>query len=66
MKLVRLLRHDRRTYMALVIARRLPRWLKYWTVVAATADASTERYPDQEVPGLLAMDVIATLEPERG
>jgi hypothetical protein len=34
------------------LARHIPRWLRYWVVIVAAAEATTGPYSDTEVPAL--------------
>ena len=43
---------------ALWIARRLPRWLRYWAVIDAVAEVTTGKYGNTIVPDLRAMEVL--------
>jgi hypothetical protein len=46
------------TYGSLAVARRLPRWLRYWVTIDSIARATTGKYGTTVVPELTAMEVL--------
>jgi hypothetical protein len=44
------------------LAQRLPRRLRYWTVIVAGAEATTGEWADTEVPALLLPDLLKRIE----
>ena len=47
------------------LAQRLPRRLRYWSVIVAGAEATTGQYSDTEVPSLTLMEALMRIERER-